>query len=505
MADIRSTGLSPLDAEALAYRNLALLIAVAVTLVRILVLMVQPVPLSMDEAQYWIWSRELAAGYFSKPPLLAWIIAGTTSVCGDGEACIRLSSPLLHAATSLVVFALAKEVADARVGLWSSVTYLLLPGVTFSSVLASTDVPLLLCWAVALFAVARLLRRNERRWWMLLGAALGVGLLAKYAMLFFVLCAALAAVIDPDSRRLLLSRRAAGAGLIALVIAAPNIAWNVANGFVSYRHTMTNMNLGADLFHPAEVAEFLAAQLGVFGPVLAIALIAATWALRTAPQSDKLLACFSLPIIVVIAVQALLSRANANWAATAYIAATVWVCMWALRTQRKSWLWAAAGLHVCTMVALYNYDGWAERLGITLTRKTDPLLQARGWNRVGTWSSDLQAENPGLPFLFDDRRVMAEIIYYTRPHPFNAQMWAPNAKPKNHFEMTSRLGEMTGRDFIYVTRRPEGSAVPAAFAESRPLGRWRTTAYPGHDITLNAFLVRGFRGYSGATPSFPVP
>lgn len=503
MADPSPQSPTSHELEALAYRNLALLIAVGVTLVRILVLMIQPVPLSMDEAQYWIWSRDLAAGYFSKPPLLAWIIAGTTSVCGDGEACIRLSSPLLHAATSLVVFALAKELADARVGLWSSATYLLLPGVTFSSVLASTDVPLLLCWALALLAMAKLLRRDDWRWWILLGAALGVGLLAKYAMLFFVPCALLAATIDPDIRRLLLSLRAAAAALIALIIASPNIAWNVANGFVSYRHTVTNMNLGADLFHPAEVAEFTAAQIGVFGPILFLGLILAAMKLST--QRDRLLACFSLPIILIISVQALLSRANANWAATAYIAASVWVCAWALQAQRKAWLWAAVGLHVLAMAALYNYDSLAERLDITLTRKTDPLLQARSWNRVGHWSSQLQAENVGLPFLFDDRRVMAEIIYYTRPHPFDAQMWAPNAQPNNHFEMTSRLGEMMGRDFIYVTRRPEGSPVLAAFAQSRPLGRWRTTAYPGHDITLNAFLVSGFRGYSGAAPSLPAP
>jgi 4-amino-4-deoxy-L-arabinose transferase-like glycosyltransferase len=503
MADSSAQSPSAHDAEILAYRNLAMLIAFAVTLVRILVLMVQPVPLSMDEAQYWIWSRDLAAGYFSKPPLLAWIIAGTTSVCGDGEACIRISSPLLHAATAMVVFGIAKELADARVGLWSAVMYLLLPGVTFSSVLASTDVPLLLCWAAALHALARLIRANELRWWLLLGAALGVGLLAKYAMLFFVPCVALAAIMDHDVRRLLVSRRAAAAGLLALIIVSPNIAWNVANGFVSYRHTVTNMNLGADLFHPAEVAEFIGAQIGVFGPILFAGVAVA--ALKLSSQRDKLLACFSLPIILVIAVQALLSRANANWAATAYIAATVWVCAWALETQRKTWLWTAAGLHVFAMAVLYNYDSLAERLDVTLTRKTDPLLQARGWNRVGNWSSGLQADNSELPFLFDDRRVMAEVIYYTRPHPADAQMWAPNAQPNNHFEMTSRLKEMTGGDFIYVTRRPEGSPVLPAFDEARPLGRWRTTAYPGHDITLNAFLVRGFRGYSDAAAPNPNP
>ena len=45
--------------------------------------------LFFDEAQYWFWSRELAFGYYSKPPLIGWIIRGATEICGQGEACIR--------------------------------------------------------------------------------------------------------------------------------------------------------------------------------------------------------------------------------------------------------------------------------------------------------------------------------------------------------------------------------------------------------------------------------
>ena len=44
--------------------------------------------LVFKEGQYWSWSRELAFGYFSKPPLLAWLIRGVTELCGNGEACL---------------------------------------------------------------------------------------------------------------------------------------------------------------------------------------------------------------------------------------------------------------------------------------------------------------------------------------------------------------------------------------------------------------------------------
>ena len=41
--------------------------------------------LVLDEAQYWTWSRDLAFGYFSKPPMIAWVIRGASELCGNAR------------------------------------------------------------------------------------------------------------------------------------------------------------------------------------------------------------------------------------------------------------------------------------------------------------------------------------------------------------------------------------------------------------------------------------
>jgi hypothetical protein len=64
---------------------------VAVAMIRVAVLIATPLNLGPDEAQYWSWSLTPSFGYFSKPPMIAWIIGASTAVCGDGEACIRLA------------------------------------------------------------------------------------------------------------------------------------------------------------------------------------------------------------------------------------------------------------------------------------------------------------------------------------------------------------------------------------------------------------------------------
>jgi 4-amino-4-deoxy-L-arabinose transferase-like glycosyltransferase len=122
----------------------------AITLARLLWLAFQSAGLYPDEAQYWFWSRHLALGYYSKPPLVAWLIALTTGLFGNGEFAVRLSAPLLHAAASAFVYAIGSRLYDRRIGYWSALAYATLPGVSLSAFLISTDAVLLPCWAAAL-------------------------------------------------------------------------------------------------------------------------------------------------------------------------------------------------------------------------------------------------------------------------------------------------------------------------------------------------------------------
>ena len=56
------------------------------------------VTLYVDEAQYWTWAQNLDWGYFSKPPVIAWLIAASTALFGDGILAVKLSAILLYPA-----------------------------------------------------------------------------------------------------------------------------------------------------------------------------------------------------------------------------------------------------------------------------------------------------------------------------------------------------------------------------------------------------------------------
>ena len=68
-----------------AYGAWTLAAVTAISAARLLWLAMQSAGLYPDEAQYWFWAKRLAFGYYSKPPLVAWVVALTTKLAGDGE------------------------------------------------------------------------------------------------------------------------------------------------------------------------------------------------------------------------------------------------------------------------------------------------------------------------------------------------------------------------------------------------------------------------------------
>src|SRR3954454_3094552 len=89
----------------------------AVTAIRLSLL--ATTDLSFDEAHYWMWSERLAPAYFSKGPGIAFAIRASTAFFGANEFGVRFFSPVLAAATSLLLFYFGRRLFGATAGLWA--------------------------------------------------------------------------------------------------------------------------------------------------------------------------------------------------------------------------------------------------------------------------------------------------------------------------------------------------------------------------------------------------
>ena len=477
----------------------------AITALRLLYLSVFPFDLGAEEAQYWVWAQDFAFGYYSKPPMVAWIIMATTAVCGDGVACIKLAVPLIHLLTALTVYGIGRRLFDERVGFFSALLYGTLPAVSFSAAIISTDPPLLLFWALALYGLVRALEDGAWRWWLLTGFGIGLGLMSKYAMAYFVLSLAVYFAIPGAHRAALLSPRLGAAMVLAAALYLPNIVWNANNGFVSFAHTAANANLAGPLINPGEFLDFLAAQFAVFGPILFAALLVCLLSRRawTGDRRYRLLASFTFPTLALVLGLALLSRANANWAAPAYVAGTVLVTGWALERGRRLIVTASLALHLVLAFALFGatlIEGGAADL--VSAARFDPFKRVQGWRQLGDAVSRVSARFPGVPLLFDQRRLMAELIYYVEPHPFDALKWDPDGRINDHFDLTrglERSGDAGAKDkgqaHLLVTLSADTSAITSRYSHSRLLARIRTPIGKHRHREVRIIYLEDFLGY----------
>jgi 4-amino-4-deoxy-L-arabinose transferase-like glycosyltransferase len=469
----------------------------ALTVFRLMWLARDPYPLYGDEAQYWTWAQALDWGYYSKPPLIAWLIAVTTALVGDNEFGVRVAAPICHAFTALMIAELGRRLYDARTGAWSGALYAALPGVSVSSMLISTDVPLLLFWALGVLALKRALDPGGRRWWIVVGVALGLGLLSKYSMALFVPAATLYLALSRQQRPILGTRWPYMALALGIAIYAPNLVWNLAHDWLSYRHTGDNANLIGDLFHPLKLAEFVGSQFGVFGPLLfgaLLFLLIARWGRLRRDERSWFLTAFALPPLIVVAVEALVSRAHANWAATAYVTATVLVAAWCRAMPRLCLvLPISLVLHLAAAGVMVGYHDLARAAGVTLSRATDPFHRLRGWNFLGNAVAAQLLQHPGFVLMTDDRLLFAEIAFYVRPRPIQVA-WNWHDRPTNQFELTTDIVQYGNRPVLYLTESRDPRDVMARFRETTLVGTITIPLYRDDARHYSLFALRGLKG-----------
>jgi 4-amino-4-deoxy-L-arabinose transferase-like glycosyltransferase len=434
------------------------------TLVRLAVLFASPLELYPDEAQYWSWSRSLAFGYFSKPPLIAWLIHVTTALGGDDEPWVRLSAPLLHAGAALALQRAGTRLYDGWAGFWAAVIYSLMPGVQLSAGVMSTDAPLLFLLSMALWAYAGLQHAGSRRERLAcaagLGCALGLAMLSKYAGLYFVAGLGLHAAISVQARRAWGRWEIALAAGLGLLLLAPNLAWNARHGFATLGHLLANADWLPD---PDEIPQaaplisldlrqtpgFLASQLLVFGPIPFLVLVGGGVAMaRRLQPADRLLLVLVAPPLAVVVLQAMIARANANWAGAAYAPGSVLVAAWLVRWRAWRWLQAALvmqGLTAALFMAAAASPALADRAGF-----------ANSFKRVRGWSASTQAvlararaEHGLTAIAVDDRFLFDAMTYYGRdyfddPGAVPLTMWMRRPKANTQAELEAPLTPALG-------------------------------------------------------------
>lgn len=188
-----------------------------------------------DELQFLSDARHLDWGYVSYPPFTPFVERVALSLFGLSLVWLRVFSVIAQAAVIAVSALMARDLGGGRLAqVFAAVAVGLSPLPIFEATEFQYSTFDLLWWVLIAWFTIRLLRDDDPRWWLAIGAAVGLGLQTKYSIVFYI-AGILAGVVLTNVRRYLLSMWFwAGIG-VALAIFAPNFVWLVRHDFISYR------------------------------------------------------------------------------------------------------------------------------------------------------------------------------------------------------------------------------------------------------------------------------
>ncbi len=185
-------------------------------------------PLTGDEAYFFLWGRHPALGYYDHPPMVGWWLTALMQA-GDALWWLRMPSVLLSHVIALGIVGLLRERDETLAWLAGSL-YLVAP-LSLLGVLITTDTPVILFSFFTVFAFDRAVRGRHFGWFAAAGLFLGLAMLSKYFAGLLALALAAWPLLADDRPRAL-----RGLLLVILISAALfslNIYWN-------YTHCLDN-------------------------------------------------------------------------------------------------------------------------------------------------------------------------------------------------------------------------------------------------------------------------
>jgi len=304
------------------------------------ILLAAVMPLSPDEAYYWMWSHHMQLSYFDHPPFIAWLFYLGHWLEPWGQW-LRLPTVLLGHLTFLTWFYILKpQFSWDKYKYWYALAFFS-PLVGFGSMVGTPDVPLILFWSLAVYFFQQCLLHQKPRDYFLLGAALGLGFCSKYHIVLFVPFIVLYLLVEKRFREVSFKKLSATI-LGGLIFSLPVIVWNVQNEFASFRFQIDH-GLGKTNWTPDWTLGYLVAEALILFPLVLYA------ALRAKPTKEyRFLPYIAWGPLLFFFLSSFRGTVELNWPNVAFPA--VFALVLFSPNPRKIALWTS-----CFWLAFYTF------------------------------------------------------------------------------------------------------------------------------------------------------
>lgn len=457
-------------------------------------------PLSFDEAYFWLWSKHLAISYYDHPPLIALSLRLGTLIFGDTEFGIRVIPLLASVAASWAVWRsaallLSSEEAGATACCLFNATLM----VSAESIGATPDALVLAAAAFVLLALAKLNATTDGRWWLLTGFASGVALLSKYTAFFLVISIAFWLIVTPQGQKWLRSPWPYVGGLIALTCFVPTLAWNAAHDWISFKFQFGRMAAGEPTIR--YLVEFYLGQLALASPfIFILGSVGLARASRSTVRSQPLALAAAMiwPALVYFSIHSLHDRVQGNWPSFIYPAFVILAAAEMTRPLRlrgvDELLRTARTLALPVAVGILAFAYAQETIGIVPLGKDDPVarMTAIGIKNVTDEISALARQNGVHGIVTSKYGTTAWLAFYLHPHLSIIDI----TEDQRWLSSPPAASDILETPLLYVTENPEHELpkVAAHFAQIVPVADLDRVRSGTTIDQFHVYLLSGFHG-----------
>ena len=488
------------------------IVLVLLTLFHVFLILYNPFDLSADEAYYWVWSRNIDWAYYSKGPVIAWLILMGTELFGDTALAVRFPALLCLSLLSISLYLFVRRNYSAKEAFWSTLALRITPIFYSQGFLMTTDPPTALCWFLAVWCFFNAVVRSMSRWWVPGFALVGLGVLAKYTVGILYPSVFIFLLFSKDLRFHLRKVSFWVGTLIMGLIISPVLIWNVKNGWVNFQHNATHLSSNSHVLKPVFLLELIGGQFVLIGPVLFVCMI---WAVvvgwKQWRQGDREAGLFMwtmLPLVALCLVVSLTRRIYANWPMPLYLSGMLLLVHLVSQSNLfknkikniKQAHFLVNGL-LCILLTLLVMGMTFGINGKKLTTK-----KLSGWKGLAEQTRIIleSKKSPPKPFIMaNNYDTAATLSFYLPNHP-DVMCASVKNRRMNQYDIWGGWEKYKGRNALIVVRYEEQiEDMRTWFKRIEKINNpeMYNVVY-GDELIWQAFFYKGYE-YSGESQPLP--
>lgn len=304
------------------------------------------IPLSYKEAYFWEWSLFPSWGYLDHPPMVAWLIWGSSSlVSSPSLLSVRLGALLLGTASLLLIFRLAHRLFDDKALAYRALIIAIsFPVLNAVWTFPLPDTPQLFFQLFAWNVLVDIRESGQGVRWALVGALLGLSLLSKVTAILSVLALVIYLIETSHSRFPYNIRHLAWAALFVCVTFAPYLIWNANYQWQGLRLQLWERHFWDYGWSVSKALEYSFEQIVAASPVLFPFMLGSLClGKQRLPEQWQEPFRFlqwqcGLPLFFFFVVGSCITQTHPHWTALAYPSAAILLAAWWTLAPKERYL-----------------------------------------------------------------------------------------------------------------------------------------------------------------------